>query len=173
MKYFYPLLIACLALACQPQAPTSESAPLTTLILLRHAEQDTTQGEDPPLSQQGQRRAAHLRTLLGATKLAALYATPYRRTTATAQPLAEALEQEVRTYDPDQDLRLTAQQLLQAHPGETILVVGHSSTIPGLVNALLGENRYASLDKTAFGDLFVVTCGDSSQVTVLHQQMPL
>jgi len=169
-------LLVCVA--CQPQPSTSvegaasASPPaLTTLVLLRHAEQDTSAGKDPPLNPKGQSRAEALRQMWAATPFDAIYATPYRRTTATAEPLAQAQGLSVTPYDPDQDLRLTAQQFLKDHRGQTMLVVGHSSTIPGLLNVLLGENRYEPLPKSAFGDVWVVNVGDSTQRAVVQLRM--
>lgn len=174
MKFWIPLFSIAFICACKApvDSPNQESTPLTTLILLRHAEQDASQGEDPPLSEIGQQRADQLAKMLGTAGIDDLYATPYRRTMATAQPLAEALGKTIQSYDPDRDLRETATHFLEKHPGQTLLVVGHSSTVPGLVNALIGENRYESLAKSAFGDLFVVTIGDSSQAAVTLVKMP-
>lgn len=177
LHWLYCLLGLLLLQACRPPAaqttPEAQPAPpLTTLVLLRHAEQDLQAGEDPPLNARGSQRAKDLRLLLAHTAFDAIYATPYRRSMATAQPLAQAQGLTVQAYDPDQDLRQTAKQFLTQHPGQTLLVVGHSSTVPGLVNALVGDNRYPPLDKSAFGDIWVVAAGTAEQVSVVQWQMP-
>jgi hypothetical protein len=63
-----------------------------------------------------------------------------------------------------------ADTLLARHPGAQVLVAGHSNTIPSLVNALVGEERYAQLDEQEYDALFIVTArrpGDA-EVTLLR-----
>ncbi|MCH7474627.1 MAG: hypothetical protein IIA27_08125 [Gemmatimonadetes bacterium] len=42
------------------------------------------------------------------------------------------------------------------HAGDVVLVVGHSNTIPGVVNAL-GAGPFENLTEEEYDDLFVVT----------------
>ncbi len=52
------------------------------------------------------------------------------------------------------------------HGGQTVLVVGHSNTVPPLVNAL-GAGPYENLTDDEYDDLFVVTlAADGSTAAV-------
>ena len=94
------------------------------------------------------RHAEKAQDLLLNLPLAAAYATPFRRTQLTARPVAAAqgIEVEVREFvsrDPDEDARALRETLLRAHRGEAVLVVGHSNTVPAIVEALSGEEAEA------------------------------
>jgi len=145
------LILSLGLLSCQKEYPAA-----THLFLLRHAEQEAGAGDDPPLAPTGIRRAAYLDTLLANIPLHAVLSTPYRRNRQTAAPIARRHGLPVRTYDPDLDLQVLMDSLLQVHAGQTILIVGHSTTVPGILNALTRSERYAPLDKTDFNDLFFV-----------------
>lgn len=74
------LLVACSSFAQQP---------VTTFILVRHAEKDMTQSTpDPDLSAEGHARARRLALLFEKTEIAAVYSTPFKRTRQTVEPLA-------------------------------------------------------------------------------------
>jgi hypothetical protein len=41
--------------------------------------------------------------------------------------------------------------------GQTIIIAGHSNTAPDLVNQLLNEKKYASLNENEFGKIWILT----------------
>jgi hypothetical protein len=41
--------------------------------------------------------------------------------------------------------------------GKTILIVGHSNTIPNMVNQIIKENKYSDIAENQFGNLYIVT----------------
>ena len=49
-----------------------------------------------------------------------------------------------------------ADLVLEQHAGETVLIVSHSNTVPGIVNAL-GGGPFEDLNHDEYDDLFVVT----------------
>jgi 2,3-bisphosphoglycerate-dependent phosphoglycerate mutase len=58
--------------------------------------------------------------------------------------------------------------LLLKQAGKTIVVAGHSNTIPGLVNLLLHDNKFKNLDDNEYDKIFVVTVeNDKASVKVL------
>lgn len=158
MKYlFQTLLCLCLPMtACLPTSDTADEEPakVTTFILVRHAEKADDGTSDPGLTAGGQSRAQKLAAMLAPAGVDAVFSTPYQRTRATVAPLAEMARLEVQEYDPqDQDF---ASGLLGDHAGETLLIVGHSNTIPGMVNALTGTSTYGNLDDMEYDKLFIV-----------------
>ena len=123
--------------------------------IVRHAEKAPSDGAmttDVPLSEAGEQRAVALQEALRHKKIQTIYATPYKRTQGTAQPLSAAINVPINTYDP----RDTAMvRKLKAISGNT-LVVGHSNTVDDLVNGLTGQKLLKDLPETQYGDLFIV-----------------
>lgn len=138
------MLMAALAMPLAAGAePPQVPADGLLVLVVRHAEKAQDDPRDPSLSAAGQARARALVQRLGPLRLAAVYATPYLRTRQTAAPSAESqvLEVSVRAFasrDPDQDAQALREELLRDHRGEAVLVVGHSNTVPAIVEALSG-----------------------------------
>lgn len=128
-----------LALAACTTAPTSPAPAATTFVVVRHADKGNDDARDPSLSEAGRTRALALARLLADTPLTAAYATGYRRTRQTAQPAAEAHDLAVTTYDAQVSPQAFASRLRLEHAGGTVLVVGHSNTVPEIVGALSGQ----------------------------------
>lgn len=150
------LFLAGIIYACQPGKADelSEALPTTTIILVRHAEKADDGTTDPGLTPEGLARAQRLARTFAPTGVDGIYSTSYERTRSTAKPLAELAGLEVKTYDPkDQEF---ISKLVTDHPGETLLVVGHSNTVPGMVNTLVGESTYQNLDEMEYDKLFIV-----------------
>lgn len=141
-------------------APATDSA-VTTIILVRHAEKASDGTRDPDLNEAGKKRAIHLATMLKHENIAALYSTPYKRTQQTLQPLSDAKSIEITDYKPMDDAFLP--MVLEKNKGETIVISGHSNTIPGLVNQLLDEQKYQQLDEKEYDKLFIVTITTNTQ----------
>lgn len=125
----------------------------TTIIMVRHAEKANDGTSDPSLTPQGKVRAQRLAAMLSPMQIDAVYSTPYQRTRLTGTPTAELKNLAVREYPPHDAGFLP--KLLDDHRGETVLVVGHSNTIPELVNSLTDEN-FGQLEESEYDKLFVV-----------------
>jgi broad specificity phosphatase PhoE len=142
------LVIALLALAAC--ATTSGSTGPVTYVM-RHL--DTPAGErDPDLLPEGQRAAAALATSFGRERVRAIYVSDFRRTRQTAAPLAARLGLTPIVYDPADTPGLVARVRAGPHPA---LIVGHSNTVPGIVEAL-GGPRPVALVHADFGDIWRV-----------------
>ena len=132
---------------------------LTTVILVRHAEKDTTPGDtDPGLTPEGIARAELLASMLGNADVAALYASEFQRTQATLGPLARETGLEV-TVHPARDGAGLVELLRNRHRGETVVVAGHSNTVPALVEAL-GAAPVDAIPESDYHNLYVVTVGE-------------
>ncbi|RPE81172.1 SixA phosphatase family protein [Vulcaniibacterium tengchongense] len=125
------------ATAARPEAvDAAAAAPATTFVLVRHAEKARDGSDDPPLTEAGHARAARLARWLERAPLRAVYATDYRRTRQTAAPAAQRHRLPVLGYDAKRPPGEFAAELRRAHAGGTVLVVGHSNTVPALAAAL-------------------------------------
>ena len=127
----------------------------TTVIVLRHAEKSAL-ATDPPLSVAGRERAARLDGLLRESGLRALYVSDTQRARETAEPLARRLGVAAIEY-PGRETNDLVKAILARHRGETVLVVGHSNTVPRLLERL-SDGRYSTrLAEDEFDGLYIVT----------------
>ena len=154
-----------------PQAQDTGMEEITatsTYFLIRHAEKDrTTPGDpDPELNQKGLGRAMHWAEIFNDIRLDAIYSTDYQRTSMTAAPAAVKQDLTVQYYEPG---TLDIEAFKTDNAGKNVLVVGHSNTIPEMVNQLIGEARFSDMDDDDNGSLFIVTqSGSQSSVHRLH-----
>jgi broad specificity phosphatase PhoE len=139
-------------------------AEATTIFLVRHAERADDDPRDPGLTAGGVARADELARILGDAGITAVYSTPFRRTMATARPIAEKAGLDILSYDPrDAAAMRSFVETLRAAEGR-ILVSGHSNTTPALVSAL-GGDPVSELPETEYDRLYVVTLGRDGSVT--------
>lgn len=142
----YVLLIA--AQLCYAQT-------ITTFILVRHAEKATEGGSDPELKPEGVKRAESLTALFEKTDVTAVYSTDFKRTKNTVAPLAAAKGLALNTYSSMKTADL--EKLVAAHAGGTIVVSGHSNTIPDIANALIGEKKFAQFADADYGNILIIS----------------
>lgn len=145
------LVAALLALAaCATTAPSA--AP--PIYVMRHL--NTPEGvRDPDLLPEGQRAAQALARRLGRAHIRAIYVSDFRRTRQSAAPLAARLRLIPIVYDPRDTAGLVARVRAGPLPA---LIVGHSNTVPDIVEAL-GGTRPAPLVHADFGDVWAITPG--------------
>lgn len=160
------LVTLALAFAALANGP----APVTTIILVRHAEKAAEPAADPPLTDAGQQRARELARVLGSANVSAIYTTTFARTRQTGAPLAEALKLEPVAIQPGPTFPADmAAKLLAGHAGKTVLVVGHSNTTQNVMKAL-GITDAPKIEETEFDNLFIVTLaeGHTPRMTALR-----
>ncbi|WP_407352278.1 histidine phosphatase family protein [Luteimonas sp. R10] len=169
------LLLSLMLAGCVAQPARTPSAaaappdsPRTAFLVVRHAEK-VADGDDPVLDASGLRRAEALAELLAEEPVSAVYATPTRRARQTAQPIARRHGIEVRDYDPAQPPSALATVLHTRHAGATVVVVGHSNTVPGIVSALCAC-PVAPLAEQDYGDLFEVRIAADGASTLDHRR---
>jgi broad specificity phosphatase PhoE len=142
---------------------TSLIAADTMIIVVRHAEKSTDDPKDPSLSEQGNARANKLATVLKDANLKAVYTTQYKRTQQTGLPSATqaglqlavrpATKENTKTYTSD-----LLKEIQKKHRGETVLIVGHSNTVPEIVK-LLSNVDVTPIGENEFDRLYVITLG--------------
>ncbi len=128
---------------------------ITRIIIVRHAEKENDGNKNPSLSIAGKGRAKRLNALLNDLKIDVLYSTPYARTTETLQPIADAKNLEITTYNPNE--KKFALNLFNNEKGKTIIVAGHSNTCPILANILINESKYREIDESDYGKIWIIT----------------
>ncbi|GGK57160.1 histidine phosphatase family protein [Rufibacter glacialis] len=144
----------------------------TTVYLVRHAEKAPSSGamtDDPALSEAGKKRAQVLRETLAAAPVSAIFATKYKRTQETVQPLATLKNVPVQLYEA-QDYAAFAQKIKAEQAGKTVVVAGHSNTVLPLMEALGGKKPLAEIADHQYDYLFTVTLREGQEPVVKVQQ---
>jgi broad specificity phosphatase PhoE len=131
---------------------------VTTVILVRHAEKADQPANDPPLTEQGIARAQSLVQVVRDAGVTAIVTTQFQRTRLTAKPAAEALgiTPDVVEARGANHAATVAGFVKEKHAGKTVLVVGHSNTIPEIV-AALGAPHPGVIGDPTHDNLFIVT----------------
>ena len=138
MKPWLLLVLLFAPLTVHAAAAPPDTA-VTTVILVRHAEKnDHPPGGDAGLATKGLVRAQDLARVLASARVKRVYASQYGRAQMTAQPLAAAIGDSVRTYDANHLERL-AQRIREEGKGATVVVVGHADTIQETIEDLIGR----------------------------------
>ena len=156
-----PVLLLALVLsagcaAAQGGAPAPEP---TVVILVRHAEKASETADDPPLSERGLARAAALAEALRDAGLTGLIVSERLRTHQTAAPAAAGRRLAVDTVairgGTRAHVEAVAARIRGRHAGGTVLVVGHSNTIPAIITAL-GAGPLPDICDAAYANLYVM-----------------
>jgi broad specificity phosphatase PhoE len=142
-------------------APASAQSRATVVILVRHGEKGTTPAADPPLTDAGIARARALAAALANTGVQAVITTELVRTRETARPLVEAKGVSPETvHSGPRDAHATAvADAVRAHAGQTVVVVGHSNTIPAII-AALGGPKLPDICDTQYSNMYVLVLRD-------------
>ena len=150
---------------------------VTTVFLLRHAERADEPRQDPPLTEKGVARSQALARLLGNAGIKAIFTSQFTRTKMTAEPLAKqlgitatAISLKTSPSNPraiaEESTRETVDKIM-SHAGGSVLLVGHSNSIPDVIK-MLGGDVVPTIDEKKFDDLFVVTVYSSGKAKVVQ-----
>src|SRR6185503_4326395 len=118
-------------------------------------------GMDPPLSEPGVRRADALAHVLRDAGISAIYSTHWKRCKDTAVPLAKLLGDSI-TIDEQNGFDRFARRIRDENPGRRVLVIGHSDTVPQILEQLVGA-PVKSFGAIEYDVMFVVTIPDSGR----------
>jgi len=141
----------------------------TVVVVVRHAERADEPGareDDPDLSASGHARAEALAKALADARIGVIYTTERRRTVQTAEPVARRFGLSIRdgTIEARDGAGYGAELLARLrteHRGETVLVVGHSNTVPGIVGALSGYD-IPEIDDAEYDRVYIVVLADEA-----------
>ncbi|MGQ0589861.1 MAG: SixA phosphatase family protein [Sphingosinicella sp.] len=147
------------ALATLTACATTPEPAAPSFYVVRHL--NTPSGErDPDLLPEGQRAAQALANWFRPGQAPrAIYVSDYRRTRQTAAPLAARLGLTPLVYDPADTPALVAR--VRAGPVPA-LIVGHSNTVPDIVEQL-GGTRPGPLVHEDFGDIWLIAANGATQ----------
>ena len=116
------------------------------------------------MSVAGQKRADALARVLKDSQITAVFVTEFKRTQQTAAPTARAAHFSP-TVLPAGDISGLVAKLRALN--ENALVVGHSDTIPDLMEAL-GITTPVTIPEDDYTEIFLVSLSDPPQLLRLH-----
>ena len=137
-----------------------ESQVTTTVIITTHAELETDLNANSGLSDQGIKRANSLASTLSSVDVVsgvdAIYATTYRATQETAEPISRLLDLPINIVDQDivEDF---IESIKNDHSGQIILIVSHPENLSRLVVELQGSKNINTESLNNNNQLFIVT----------------
>lgn len=132
----------------------------STFYFIRHAEKDRSNpsNQNPHLNEQGILRAQKWSKVFKNIPFNAIYSTDYNRTRETASPTSLKNNLEPIIYNPK---TVDISKLLSDNIGKNVLIVGHSNTIPNLVNTILKKNTYKDINDSNNANLYIVTINNN------------
>ena len=134
-------------------AQENNNSKCTSIYLIRHAEKDRSEKDNnnPHLNLSGQKRALKWKSFFKNINIEKFYSTNYFRTIETIKPISQ--ENEIILYNPS---TIDYETFIKDNLGKTVLVVGHSNTIPTFANIVLGEKIYEQIEDSNNSNLYVI-----------------
>ncbi len=170
-KLFLSLPFLLLITACNTgpkQGQPVDNEGITTFYFIRHAEKRLDQGNDPELTEEGKRRAMAWVNYFFLKNVDHIISSDYKRTRATAAPLAAAHDMDVEIYDVK---TVTGLELLKKYRGKTVALYGHSNTINQYTNELQNDSVYNALDEKDYDSYFYVRVSGSGKSSGVKETM--
>ncbi len=141
--------------------PISAADAATTVILLRHADVLKDGTQDPSLSEKGKAQIEDLIKTLEHAGVSVVFTTQFKRTIETGRKVAEhfkipLVSNEVTGQNIAGYPQLIADKIRSEYAGKTVVVVGHSNTVPQMAQILSGKTPPPIDDATEFDAFYVV-----------------
>ncbi|ARN76988.1 phosphoglycerate mutase [Nonlabens spongiae] len=169
MKYFLYLLIVLSTIACgnsqENDQKENKESDLTTFYFLRHAEKQA--GNDPELNEKGEKRAEQWVEYFFLKDVDHVMSSDFKRTKATAAPLAQSKKLDVETYDVRS---LDGDQLLEKYRGKTVVLFGHSNTIGTYANQLQNDEKFDDLNESDYDHFYMVTIDSNGNARAVKEE---
>jgi broad specificity phosphatase PhoE len=156
MKNF--IILFCFLFSLSIEAQTENKSDCTKVYLIRHAEKDRTDktNSNPHLNSLGTKRSLKWKDFFKNINFDIIYSTNYHRTLETIKPFSEN-GTELIIYNPS---KIDYNEFVSNNKGKTILVVGHSNTIPTFTNRISNKNLYNDIEDNNNSNLYVVNICD-------------
>lgn len=165
------LVLLAAGAGCAPAVAPAAPAPETVVILVRHAEKASETADDPPLSARGRERAEALGRALAEAGVSAVIVSERIRTHQTVEPLLRARGLVPDTIPirqgADAHARGVAAMIRERYRGKTVLVSGHSNTIPRVMTAL-GAGPLPDICDAAYANLYVMILQGNAPPRILR-----
>ena len=158
MSLLFFLSILFLFSACYP-APE-----ITTVILVRHA--DRPEGIDT-LNAAGLQRAEVLAKTLEGVDIDEIFSCGDNRVNTTLAPTAQKLKLELKPYN-HRELEAFSQLIKEEYVGTTILVGGHSNTVPDMIKFFGAIPPVDLIPADEFDHLYILTYTENTETNLIQ-----
>ena len=154
MKY---LLVFLAAIVFKNTTFAQQETGITKIFIVRHAEKET--GNNPVLTAAGNARAGDLMQRLKDEGIQKIYVSQYKRTQNTGDSLRLQLKIDTVHYITDTLCDNLVNSIMEHSDfGKTILIIGHSNTLPQIIRKLgVTDYPYGDIPDNEFDNLFLVT----------------
>jgi broad specificity phosphatase PhoE len=166
LKNTFRLIIILLFTAVTSNDTAAQKDSITKVFIIRHAEKADDGSKDPPLSGPGKIRAAALAKTLSKTPVHGIYSTPYKRTRETVAVISAQSGIAIENYNP-MDVE-AIHSLVLSQKGKTLVLVGHSNTVPLILNKLTQSTVYKNLPETEFDNIWLLLLKGTELVDLIH-----
>lgn len=137
-----------------------ESQATTTVVFVRYADLADHADPNPGLSPGGRARAQELARVVGDIDVVAgvdaIFATQFRSTQETAEPIAELLQIPVQVVDSG-NVDGLEQMILKEYKGKIVLVISDRDAIPALIEAFHGSKHLPPMVDNEHDNLYIVS----------------
>ncbi len=137
-----------------------ESQATTTVIFVRYADVTADDSENPGLSTAGLTRAVELSRVVGDVDVVsgvdAIFATQFRDSQETAEPLSKLLQLPVQVIDAD-NVRGLTDMILGDYKGKIVLVITNRIALPDLIQRFHGSKNLPEMADDEYDDLYIVS----------------
>ncbi len=139
------------------------------VVIVRHAEKSAAPAGDVTLNEAGQARAEELAIALAEARIDTIVVTQFRRTRDTAAPTSREAKVTPVVIDAGTDTAKHVREVAAAvrRGGYSVLVVGHSNTVPAIITAL-GGPPMQELCETEYANLFTLTLVPGQPARLVH-----
>lgn len=139
------------------------------VFVIRHAEKETGK-PDPALTEAGRDRASNWAEFLINAGIDVVINTDARRSRETGEIVARSLDAK-REEVPVADLAALMDLMSFDYSEQTILVVAHTETIPGILRNM-GISETVEVGEDDYANLFLVANPGGDGVAFVHLRMP-
>ena len=145
------------------------------VFLVRHAERASEPAGDPDLTAAGEARAQQLAVALADAGLRQIITSQFRRSQQTAAALARRAQLPIVSVaagrgDAGAHVR-AVHAVVQGQDGGALLIVGHSNTVPAIIEAL-GGPALPELCESSYQHIFVLRPGAPAPLARLRYGEP-
>jgi DNA-binding winged helix-turn-helix (wHTH) protein/phosphohistidine phosphatase SixA len=145
---------------------------ISQIYILRHTEKASLTEENPNLSEFGIKHANYWKRVLQFIKFDRVFTTDFLRNIETAEILSSDLSIKPEIYYP---MSFDTVKFIKEIQGQKVLIIGHSNTIPDMVNRIIDETMYPPMSHKNYNLLYLITINENGNTSssVLHIEMPI
>lgn len=169
-KKFFSTIAGSLLAACFFTANAhSQSLEPTKIIMFRHAPKNLDESSNDSLSPEGKKRAQAFTQLASLYNIKAIYSSSAARALQTVAPLSKKTSLEVDSSISPFDYSTLIETIENKHSGSTVVLVGHSNTIPSFINFLVPDANLKTIPENNYDDIFIVNYDIDSHTSKLSK----